>query len=114
MTALWWFDCPCLLQFLTRNNFYVLIDDHSEDPTVQNDPNLWVQYWVQLMTDITADPVSRNRVMVDPLNEPDHAGYNWGNVGSDVLLNILCERLSREATIISTIIKKIFQIFIPV
>ncbi len=83
MTALCLTDCPCLLQFLTRNNFYVLIDDHSEDPTVQNDPNLWVQYWVQLMTDITADPVSRNRVMVDPLNEPDHAGYNWGNVGSD-------------------------------
>ena len=69
-------------QFLTRNNFYVLIDDHSEDPTVQNDPNQWVQYWAQLMTDITADPTSRNRVMVDLLNEPDHASYKWDTVGA--------------------------------
>ena len=71
---------PCPLQFLARNNFYILIDDHSEDPTVQNDPNLWVQYWTQLMTDITADPISRNRVMVDILNEPDHASYKWDTV----------------------------------
>ena len=60
----------------------MLIDDHSEDPTVQNDPNLWVQYWTQLMTDITADAISRNRVMVDILNEPDHASYKWDTVSS--------------------------------
>ena len=60
----------------------MLIDNHSEDPTALNDPNLWVQYWAQLMLDITADPTSRNRVMVDILNEPDHAGYNWDQVRS--------------------------------
>lgn len=68
------------VQFLVRNNFYVLIDDHSEDPTVQNNPTQWVQYYVQMMTDITADVPSRNRVMIDILNEPDHAGYNWAQV----------------------------------
>lgn len=68
------------MQFLARNNFYILIDDHSEDPTVQNDPNTWVQYWTQLMTDICSDGPSCNRVMVDILNEPDHAGYNWAQV----------------------------------
>ena len=66
-------------QFLVRNNFYVLIDDHSEDPSVQN-PSQWVQYYTQLMTDITADVPSRNRVMVDILNEPDHAGLGWTQV----------------------------------
>ena len=69
------------MQFLAYNNFYVLIDDHSEDPTVQNDPNQWVLYWSQLMTDVQKDPRTRNRVMVDLLNEPDHAGYNWDQVG---------------------------------
>ena len=59
---------------------YVLIDDHSEDPTVQNDPNQWVLYWTQLMIDIQKDVPSRNRVMVDLLNEPDHAGYKWDQV----------------------------------
>lgn len=73
-------DTLGLLQFLVRNNFYVLIDDHSEDPTVKNDPNTWVTYWAQLMTDIQADPTSRNRVMVDPLNEPDHASLKWDQV----------------------------------
>ena len=72
---------PCCVQFLAYNNFYVLIDDHSEDPTVQNDPNQWVLYWSQLMTDIQKDPRTRNRVMVDLLNEPDHASYSWAQVG---------------------------------
>ena len=71
-----------VMQFLARNNFYILIDDHSEDPTVQNNPNQWVQYWVQLMTDITSDGPSKLRVMVDLLNEPDHASYTWSTVSS--------------------------------
>lgn len=79
--------CFCL-QFLVRNNFYVLIDDHSEDPTVQNDANLWVTYYTQLMTDITKDVPSRNRVMVDVLNEPDHAGLNWSQVWIGLLFSI--------------------------
>ena len=70
----------CAPQFLARNNFYILIDDHSEDPTVQNNPGQWVNYWVQLMTDIIKDGPSSLRVMVDPLNEPDHAGYTWTQV----------------------------------
>ncbi len=68
------------MQFCVRNNFYVIIDDHSEDPTVQTDPTQWVQYWVQLMTDVTSDTQSQQMVMADLINEPDHAGFNWDQV----------------------------------
>ena len=78
-----------VVQFLVRNDFYVLIDDHSEDPTVQNNPTEWVTYYTQMMTDITADVPSRNRVMVDILNEPDHAGYTWPQVRHESLA--LCQ-----------------------
>ena len=35
---------------------------------------LWVDVWTQLLRDITADPISQQRVMVDILNEPDSRG----------------------------------------
>jgi hypothetical protein len=31
----------------------------------------WVTWWSQLLTDVVADPASKNRVMVDLMNEPD-------------------------------------------
>lgn len=34
----------------------------------------WLIWWGQLMTDIAALPSTRNRVMVDILNEPDVLG----------------------------------------
>ena len=68
------------MQFCVRNNFYVIIDDHSEDPTFQTSPSEWVQYYVQLMTDVTSDTKSQQMVLVDILNEPDHASLNWDQV----------------------------------
>ena len=68
-------------QFLARNNFYVMIDDHSEDATVQTNPGGWPQMWASLVKDIVADSYTSTRVFVDLLNEPDHASFNWGSVG---------------------------------
>ena len=131
------------LQFLARNGFYMLIDDHSEDKTFMSQSQ-WVSYYtqvslhasdrlatggiscsqphtpcsivldtwwhlldltclcwqvcpcrgchhyqhhhgtecavVQLMTDITSDAPSAQRVLVDILNEPDQYGLTWTNV----------------------------------
>lgn len=65
----------------------MIIDNHSEDPTVENDPALWVTYWTELMKDIAADPTSRKRVMIDILNEPDHAGFKWDAVWLNPVLH---------------------------
>ncbi len=64
-----------VVRALAANGFYVLIDDHlSFDATAATNPAQWVAYWVQLLRDIVADPVSAGRVMVDLLNEPDARG----------------------------------------
>ena len=34
----------------------------------------WVSWWSQLLTDVIADPLSKNRVMIDLMNEPDVLG----------------------------------------
>ena len=71
-------NAPCLLALLTC---YVAaaapqIDVHSEDPTSLN-PTLFVHRWADLMSRSYADPPSRQRVMVDILNEPDARGIGW-------------------------------------
>ena len=40
-----------------------------------------VQYWIQIMTDIHADPWSRSYTMFDILNEPDSYGITWPTLG---------------------------------
>ena len=67
-------------QFMVRNNFYVLIDNHFEDTTIVTNPEQWVSYWKGLMTDVAADPVSVNRVLVDLYNEPDSHAFTWTTV----------------------------------
>ena len=59
---------------------YIIIDNHSQDPTVKTNPTQWVSYYKQLLTDIAADTPSVNRVIVDIINEPDHTGYAWDKV----------------------------------
>ena len=36
-----------------------------------------MQSWADLARDLAADPVTRNRVMLDILNEPDSRGIKW-------------------------------------
>ena len=52
----------------------------SEDATIKTNPARWPGLWGQLIKDIAKDTPSRNRVFVDLLNEPDHAGLTWGIV----------------------------------
>ena len=61
-----------VIRFLVRNHFYVVLDNQLNiDSTALDDPVRWVGLWEQLLTDVVADPVSKARVMVDILNEPD-------------------------------------------
>ena len=61
-----------VIRFLVRNHFYVVLDNQLNiDSTALDDPVRWVGLWEQLLADVVADPVSKARVMVDILNEPD-------------------------------------------
>ena len=61
-----------VIRFLVRNHFYVVLDNQLNiDSTALDDPVRWVGLWEQLLSDVVADPVSKARVMVDILNEPD-------------------------------------------
>lgn len=72
-----------VVNFFAKNGFYVLIDNHfREDQTVLQSQQQWLQYWVQLVTAISKDPVSRDRLMIDLLNEPDNYGVRWEASGN--------------------------------
>jgi aryl-phospho-beta-D-glucosidase BglC (GH1 family) len=66
------------VNFFAKNGFYVLIGNHlREDQTVLEDRAKWVSQWKDLVTKISQDPVSKNRVMIDIINEPDEKGIRW-------------------------------------
>ena len=67
-------------QFMARNGFYVLIDNHFEDTTILTNPTQWVDDWSGLMADIVKDSVAAGRVLVDLYNEPDSHGLTWSTV----------------------------------
>lgn len=72
-----------VVNFFAKNGFYVLIDNHlREDQTALENPQQWVQDWVQLVTAISQDPVSREKLMIDILNEPDNYGIRWEASGN--------------------------------
>lgn len=58
----------------------------SEDATIKTNPASWPGLWGKLVADIVKDPPSKNRVFVDLLNEPDHAGLLWPVVSAHCLL----------------------------
>ena len=67
-----------VINFFAKNGFYVLIDNHlREDQTVLENSETWVQNWVKLLTAILQDPISKDKIMLDLLNEPDHFGIRW-------------------------------------
>jgi hypothetical protein len=72
------------VNYLTHNGFYVLIDDHTEDPTVVNSKSQFVSDWVDLVTRLSADPITAQMLMVDILNEPDARGWGWDVMGVSV------------------------------
>ncbi len=68
-----------VVQYLARNGFYVIIDDHTEDATV-NDKSKWVSTWSDIVTRISKDNVAAKRLIVDILNEPDARGWGWNTM----------------------------------
>lgn len=77
-------------KFFAKNGFYVLVDNHlREDQTALEDPNKWVQYWVQLITVLSQDPDIKGKLMVDILNEPDNFGIRWEGSGGKPALKDL-------------------------
>jgi hypothetical protein len=50
-----------------------------------------VQSWKALAADIAADPVMRNRVMLDIINEPDSRGIKWATGPNGVGMNYYYE-----------------------
>jgi hypothetical protein len=61
-----------LKRFMCGAGWYVLIDNHlNSDSTAVDSTAVWMTGWARVMTAIAADPVSRNFVMYDILNEPD-------------------------------------------
>mmetsp|Transcript_13633 Transcript_13633/g.41196 ORF Transcript_13633/g.41196 Transcript_13633/m.41196 type:complete len:948 (-) Transcript_13633:1152-3995(-) len=66
------------INFLARNGWYVLIDNHlNSDGTILDSSTQWLAYWKRIMEAIAADPVSVKFVMYDILNEPDSRGIPW-------------------------------------
>jgi hypothetical protein len=51
---------------------------------VLSDPVGWAKGWGALAADVAADPVMRNRVMFDLMNEPDGRGIGWTTVSVEV------------------------------
>lgn len=68
------------VQFMARNGFYIIIDNHFEDTTIITNPTGWVNNWSGMMADIVKDSVSAGRVLVDLFNEPDSKGLTWSTV----------------------------------
>ena len=68
-----------VVKFFTHNGFYVLADNHlREDKTALEDPHQWVENWSQLLEALVdQDPITRSRLALDLLNEPDNSGVKW-------------------------------------
>ncbi|KAG1680164.1 hypothetical protein FOA52_000277 [Chlamydomonas sp. UWO 241] len=70
-----------VVQYLANNGFYVIIDCHSEDPTPEVNANVFVNFWVQIVEQISEDKVASERLIVDILNEPDEREWGWDITG---------------------------------
>ena len=84
-----------LLPFLqpptTNNQVY--------DTYVLSDPVGWVKGWGALAADVAADPVMKNRVMFDLMNEPDGRGIGWTTVSDCFCLSLFSFFLRNAATL---------------
>lgn len=90
-----------VINFFAKNGFYVLIDNHlREDQTAIENPQKWVDSWVRLGKAIAKDPISKDHVMFDLLNEPDNYGIRWeasgGKPGLENLYLSVMDALYKE------------------
>jgi hypothetical protein len=42
-----------VVKYLANAGFYVIIDDHTEDPTVVNSQSQFISYWADIVTRIS-------------------------------------------------------------
>ena len=70
-----------VVNYLARNGFIVIIDDHYEDPTVENSRDQFIANWVDLVTRLSSDPATKEHLIVDILNEPDSRRWGWDVMG---------------------------------
>ena len=78
-----------VVKFYIQNGFYVIIDNHlREDQTALNTPGIWVQEYAKLVKDLAADPIVKENLIVDILNEPDNFGVTWETL-STLYLNAM-------------------------
>ena len=70
-----------VVNYLALNGFYVIIDVHNEDPTVVDSKTEFLTKWVDIVTRLSQDPITREHLIVDILNEPDGRGWGWDVMG---------------------------------
>ncbi|EIE25050.1 glycoside hydrolase [Coccomyxa subellipsoidea C-169] len=71
-----------VIKFYAANGFYVVLDNQFNlDTTAKDNPWQWLTWWKQLLNDVILDPQSKNRVMLDLLNEPDSQYFGWEQAG---------------------------------
>ena len=61
-------------------SFLSSLNPQVYDTYVLSDPIGWAKGWGALAADVAADPVMKNRVMFDLMNEPDGRGIGWTTV----------------------------------
>ena len=67
-----------IVKFYIQNGFVVMLDNHlREDQTALQNPEKWLAQWTSLAKDLLADPLVRENLIIDLLNEPDNYGVSW-------------------------------------
>ena len=54
-----------------------LSSDLREDQTALENPEDWIRQWTNLAKDLLDDPLVRENLIIDLLNEPDNYGVSW-------------------------------------
>jgi aryl-phospho-beta-D-glucosidase BglC (GH1 family) len=73
-----WNRFKWVVTFYAHNGFYVLIDNHlREDTSALENSGQWASNYAKLVSELSTDPVVRDHLMVDVLNEPDQYGLQW-------------------------------------
>lgn len=79
-----------VVNYLAQNGFYVLLDNHlREDQTAIENPQEWVDQWVKLVQAVSQQPATKDKILIDILNEPDNYGIRWEQSGDKPALKDL-------------------------
>lgn len=69
-----------VINYLARNGFYiVVVHQTSYEPITVNNQASFVQQWQKLLSQLSEDPATRLRLLIDPINELDTLYIRWEN-----------------------------------